>query len=268
MNIETPLHGAHAAKLMSLKGKKGLILGIANESSIAYGIARHCRAYGADLAITYLNEKSDRFVRPLAEGLEAPIYMPCDVRADGELEAVFKEIKDTWGRLDFVIHSIAFAQRDDLHARVVDCSRDGFGLAMDVSCFSFIRCAKLAEPLMTNGGALVTVSFYGGRKVVAHYNVMGPVKAALESVTRYLAFELGSKGIRALALSPGPLKTRAASGINRFDEMMDAAAAKAPTHQLADIDDCGSLAAFLVSDLAKSITGSTIYIDGGSHIVS
>ena len=253
--------------LLDLRGKKGLIIGIANDQSIAYGVARHCHAYGAELAITYLNEKSDKYVRPLAEQLYAPIYMPCDVREDGQLEAVFKAIEDKWGRLDFVIHSIAYANRDDLHGRVTDCSREGFALAMDVSCFSFVRCAKLAEPLMKNGGSLITVSFYGGRKVVEHYNVMGPVKAALESTTKYLAHELGPKGIRVVALSPGPLKTRAASGIDRFDELMDAAAQKAPTHQLADINDCGSFAAYLVSDLAKSVTGTTLYIDGGAHIV-
>lgn len=258
---------AAPVQLLDLRGKKGLIIGIANDQSIAYGIARHCHAYGAELAITYLNEKSDKYVRPLAEGLHAPIIMPCDVREDGQLEAVFKTIEEKWGRLDFVIHSIAYANRDDLHGRVTDCSREGFALAMDVSCFSFVRCAKLAEPLMTNGGALITVSFYGGRKVVEHYNVMGPVKAALESTTKYLAHELGPKGIRVLTLSPGPLKTRAASGIDRFDELMDAAAAKAPTHQLADINDCGSFAAYLVSDVAKSVTGTTLFIDGGAHIV-
>lgn len=259
--------GTSPLQLLDLRGKKGLIIGIANEQSIAYGIARHCDAYGAELAITYLNEKGEKYVRPLAEGLHAPIIMPCDVRNEGELEAVFAAITEKWGRLDFVIHSIAFANREDLHGRVVDCSRDGFALAMDVSCFSFVRCAKLAEPLMTNGGALITVSFYGGRKVVEHYNVMGPVKAALESTTKYLAHELGPKGIRVLALSPGPLKTRAASGIDRFDELMEEAAAKAPTHQLADINDCGSFAAYLVSDLAKSVTGTTLFIDGGAHIV-
>lgn len=253
--------------LLDLRGKKGLIIGIANEQSIATGVARHCHAYGAELAITYLNEKSDKYVRPLAEALYAPIYLPCDVREEGQLEAVFKAIEEKWGRLDFVIHSIAFANREDLHGRVTDCSRDGFSLAMDVSCHSFIRCAKLAEPLMKNGGCLMTVSFYGGRKVVEHYNVMGPVKAALESTTKYLAHELGPKGIRVVALSPGPLKTRAASGIDRFDELMDAAAAKAPTHQLADLNDCGSFAAYLVSDLAKSVTGTTLFVDGGAHIV-
>lgn len=263
----TTAPGSLPVRTLSLAGKKGLVIGIANEHSIAYGVARHVHAYGADLAITYLNEKSDKYVRPLAEEVGASIYLPCDVREEGELEAVFEKIASEWGELDFVIHSIAFAKREDLHGRVTDCSRDGFALAMDVSCFSFIRCAKLAEPLMKKGGCLVTLSYYGGRKVVEHYNVMGPVKAALESVTKYLAHELGPQGIRVLTLSPGPLRTRAASGIDRFDELLDAAASKAPTHQLADIDDVGSFAAYLVSDLAKSVTGTTLFIDGGAHII-
>jgi enoyl-[acyl-carrier protein] reductase I len=254
-------------KTLSLAGKKGLVVGIANDQSIAYGCAKYCRAYGAELAVTYLNEKSEKFVRPLAEGLDAPIIMAMDVQKDGELEAVFAEIEKKWGKLDFVIHSIAFANRDDLHGRVTDCSRDGFMLAMDVSCHSFMRMAHLAEPLMTDGGCLMTISFYGGRKVVEHYNVMGPVKAALEASTKYMAAELGEKGIRVVALSPGPLKTRAASGIAHFDELMEAAAAKAPTHQLATIDDCGAFAAYLVSDQAKAITGTTLFVDGGYHIV-
>lgn len=252
---------------LDLTGKKGLVVGIANDQSIAYGCAKYCKAYGADLAVTYLNEKAERFVRPLAEELDAEIFMPMDVSVPGQMESVFEEIKKKWGKLDFVIHAIAFASRDDLHGRVVDCSREGFMQAMDISCHSFIRMAHLAEPLMTDGGCLITLSFYGGRKVVEHYNVMGPVKAALESTTKYLAAELGEKGIRVVALSPGPLKTRAASGISHFDEMMEAAAQRAPTHQLVTIDECGSYAAYLVSDLAKSVTGTTLFIDGGYHIV-
>ncbi len=256
-----------AVKTLDLTGKKGLVVGIANDQSIAYGCAKHCRAYGAELAITYLNEKSEKYVRPLAEGLDSEIILPCDVQNDAELKGVFDTIKDKWGKLDFVIHSIAFANRDDLHGRVTDCSREGFSLAMDISCHSFMRMGHLAEPLMTDGGALLTVSFYGGRKVVEHYGVMGPVKAALESATKYMAAELGSKGIRVVALSPGPLKTRAASGISHFDELMDDAANKAPTGHLATTDDCGSFAAYMVSDLAKSVTGTTLFIDGGYHIL-
>jgi enoyl-[acyl-carrier protein] reductase I len=253
---------------IDLKGKRGLVVGIANEHSIAYGCARALHEAGARLAVTYLNEKAEPFVRPLAEALAADIIAPCDVRIAGQLEAVFEAIRATWGGLDFVVHSIAFAPKEDLHARVVDCSAAGFGLAMDVSCHSFIRMAHLAEPLMTNGGCLQTTTFYGAEKVVAHYNLMGPVKAALESAVRYLAAELGEKHIRVHAISPGPLKTRAASGIDRFDELMERAAANAPSHQLVTIEEIGALSAFLASDAASGQTGSISYVDGGFHVVS
>lgn len=253
--------------LISLDGKRGLVAGIANDQSIAYGCAKAFRALGADLAITYLNEKAEPHVRPLAERLGADLILPCDVQRDGDLERVFAAIRDRWGRLDFLLHSIAFAPREDLHARVVDCSKDGFSLAMEVSCHSFIRMAKLAEPLMTNGGCLLTVSFYGAGQVVEHYNMMGPVKAALESSVRYLAAELGSKKIRVNTLSPGALATRAASGIDRFDELLERAAARAPTHQLVTVDEIGPTAAFLASDAARQITGQVVYIDGGYHVI-
>lgn len=254
----------------SLAGKKGLVVGIANDQSIAYGCAKFFRQQGADLAVTYLNEKAKRFVEPLATELEADLIGPCDVRASGELKGVFKTLDEKWGKLDFVLHSIAFAPMEDLHGRVVDCSRDGFSMAMDVSCHSFIRMARYAEPLMekAGGGTLLTVSFYGSEKVVEHYNLMGPVKAALESSTRYMAAELGSKNIRVHALSPGPLKTRAASGIDRFDQLMEQAAARAPQHTLVSIEDIGAYAAFLVSDGARNITGGTHFIDAGYNIVS
>lgn len=251
----------------SLAGKKGLVVGIANAQSIAYACAQDFRGLGADLAVTYVNAKAEPYVRPLAEELGAELIVPCDVREEGQLERVFEQIAERWGRLDFLLHSIAFAPREDLHGRVVDCSRDGFLLAMDVSCHSFIRMARLAEPLMSEGGTLLTVSFYGAEKVVENYNLMGPVKAALESSVKYMAAELGPKGIRVHALSPGPLKTRAASGIGRFDELMERTAARAPQHQLADIRDVGATAAFLVSDRAKSLTGNLTYIDAGYHIV-
>jgi enoyl-[acyl-carrier protein] reductase I len=253
--------------LITLEGKRGLVVGIANDSSIAYGCAKAFRALGAELAVTYLNAKAERHVKPLADELEASLFLPLDVRNEGELEAVFAAIQEKWGKIDFVLHSIAFAPKDDLHARVVDSSQEGFLLAMDVSCHSFVRMAKLAEPLMTDGGCLQTVTFYGGEKVVEHYNLMGPVKAALESVTRYMAAELGEKGIRVHALSPGPLATRAASGIDRFDELMTRVAERAPTHHLVTIEDVGAYAAFLASDAAKSLTGSIAFIDGGYNIV-
>ncbi|MBS0251734.1 MAG: enoyl-ACP reductase FabI [Proteobacteria bacterium] len=252
---------------MSLVGKKGLVVGIANEHSIAYGCAKAFHNSGADLAITYLNAKAEPYVRPLAEELKSPIIVPCDVREPGQLEAVFARIEKDWGKLDFLLHSIAFAPKDDLHSRVVDCSQAGFSLAMDVSCHSFIRMAHLAEPLMRDGGCLLTVTFYGSEKVVEEYNLMGPVKAALESSVRYMAAELGKKNIRVHALSPGPLKTRAASGIDRFDELLDRTRLRMPDHQLVSIDDVGNVATFLVDDGAKALTGNLEYIDGGYHIL-
>jgi len=253
--------------LFDLSGKRGLVIGIANGASVAYGCAEAFRAQGADLAVTYLNAKAEPHVRPLAEDLGAELILPCDVREPGELEAVFEKVQEKWGRLDFLLHSIAFAPREDLHARVTDCSRDGFLMAMDVSVHSFVRMAKLAEPLMTDGGCLLNVTFYGSEKVVEHYNLMGPVKAALESTTRYLAAELGPKAIRVHSLSPGPLKTRAASGIDRFDELLARAAERAPIRQQVTVEDVGAYAAFLVSDAARALTGGIEYIDGGYSIV-
>jgi enoyl-[acyl-carrier protein] reductase I len=266
--IELPsvaLHGGGPDPL-DLTGKRGLILGVANGDSIAHGCARAMRQAGADLAITYLNDKAERHVRPLAEALGSQLVLPCDVRENGQLEAVFDVIAKHWGRLDFVLHSIAYAPREDLHGRLTDASADGFAMAMDVSCHSFLRAAKLAEPLMSEGGTLLTVTFYGSTRVVDHYNLMGPVKAALESSVRYLAAELGPKDIRAHAISPGPIRTRAASGLDRFDELMAMDAAALPMRQLADIADVGQLARFLVSDAAKRITGTVIPVDGGRHI--
>ncbi|MEF8767780.1 MAG: enoyl-ACP reductase FabI [Candidatus Accumulibacter phosphatis] len=252
-----------------LEGKKALIVGIANDQSIAYGCALAFRAFGADIAMTYLNDKTQKYTQPLADhlGVGPALYLPCDVRVEGQLEAVFEAIGKTWGKLDIALHSIAFAPREDLHGRVTDCSRDGFLTAMDVSCHSFIRMAKLAEPLMKDGGALFTMSYYGAEKVVEHYNVMGPVKAALEASARYLADELGPKGIRVHPISPGPIQTRAATGIDRFDELMETAAQRAPSRMLVTIEDVGMATAFLASDFAKLITGDTIHVDGGYHIV-
>lgn len=252
---------------MSLANKKGLVIGIANEHSIAFGCAQSFRNAGADLAVTYLNAKAEPYVRPLAEALQSPIIVPCDVREPGQLEALFARVEKDWGKLDFVLHSIAFAPKEDLHSRVTDCSQAGFALAMDVSCHSFIRTARLAEPLMNDGGCLLTVTFYGSEKVVEDYNLMGPVKAALESSVRYMAAELGPKRIRVHALSPGPLKTRAASGIDRFDELLEHTRQRTPEHHLVSIEDVGSFAAFLVGDGAKAITGNVEYIDGGYHVL-
>ncbi|WP_420562789.1 enoyl-ACP reductase FabI [Thalassobaculum sp.] len=251
----------------SLRGKKGLVVGIANDQSIAYGCARAFREAGADLAVTYLNDKARPHTEPLSEALGAELFLPCDVREEGQVEALFQAISDRWGRLDFLLHSIAFAPREDLHGRVTDCSRAGFDMAMNVSCHSFIRMARHAEPLMTDGGALMTMSYYGAEKVVDRYNLMGPVKAALEASVRYLAVELGQKNIRVYAVSPGPLKTRAASGIDRFDELMDQAASRAPNHALVTIEQVGNVAAFLASGAAAGMTGNVVYVDNGYNVV-
>lgn len=252
--------------LTDLRGKRGLVIGIANEHSIAAGCAGVFAGAGARLAATYMNAKAEPFVRPVTDELGCELVLPCDVQMPGQLENVFEQIRATWGELDFLLHSIAFAPREDLHGRVTDCSVDGFDVAMNVSCHSFIRMARLAEPLMANGGCLLAVTFYGSERVVEHYNLMGPVKAALESSMRYIAAELGPKGIRAHAISPGPIRTRAASGIDQFDELLEVAAARAPEHHLVEIGDVGNLAAFLVSDAAKRITGTVIPVDGGQHL--
>jgi enoyl-[acyl-carrier protein] reductase I len=251
-----------------LSGRKGLVVGIANEHSIAYGCARMFRSCGAELAVTWLNDKARPYVEPLARELSAPIAMPLDVEQPGAMEAVFDAIRERWGRLDFLLHSIAYAPSGDLHGRVADTSREGFVRAMDISCHSFMRMARLAEPLMDKGGSLLTMTYLGAAEVVPHYGVMGPVKAALEASVRYLATELGPRGIRVSAVSPGPIKTRAASGIPGFDELIAEAQRRAPLAREVDIDDVGSLCAFLVSDAGRAITGDVHYVDGGFHILA
>ncbi|WP_050461074.1 enoyl-ACP reductase FabI [Herbaspirillum autotrophicum] len=253
--------------LPSLQGKKGLVVGIANQHSIAWGCARAFHAAGAELAVTWLNDKAEPYVAPLAQQLDAVLAMPLDVEQDGQMEAVFAAIEQQWGQLDFILHSIAFAPAEDLHARVTDSSAAGFARAMDISCHSFMRMARLAEPLMRNGGCLLTMSYLGADEVIANYGLMGPVKAALEASVRYMATELGPKGIRVSAVSPGPLATRAASGLADFDQLLDDAARRAPLRRLVDIDDVGALCTFLVSDGARSITGDTLYVDAGYHIL-
>ena len=246
-----------------LVGKKGLVIGVANEQSIAYGCAKAFRTEGAELAITYLNEKAEKYVRPLAEGLDASIIVPCDVQNEGELESVFSEISESWGRLDFLVHSIAFAPLSDLHGRLTDCSLEGFLQAMDVSCHSLLRMTRLAEPLMTNGGSILSMSYFGAEKVVKNYGVMGPAKAALECSSRYLAAELAAARIRVNCLSPGPLRTRAAGGLKDFDELIQAAEDRVAHYSSISSADVGAMAAFLVSDDAKALSGYVYHVDGG-----
>jgi enoyl-[acyl-carrier protein] reductase I len=262
MNPITP----HANPVLA--GKKALVVGIANEYSIAHGCASAFRRLGADLAVTYLNDKARPHVEPLAKALEAPLFLPLDVEKPGELEAVFDAVRQTWGRLDILVHSIAFAPKEDLQGGLLDCSAEGFKRAMDVSVHSFVRMARLAAPLMTEGGTMFAMSYHGAVKVVPNYNVMGPVKAALEAACRYLAFELGPKGIRVHPISPGPLKTRAASGLKDFDLLLNEAVSRAPVGELVDIDDVGLACAFLATPYARRMTGQTLYVDGGVNIMA
>lgn len=250
-----------------LKGKKGLVLGISNDNSIAWACARAMREAGATLGGTWLNDKARPYVEPLLQSLNAEIQLPLEVSNESQLEALFEEVSQRWGKLDFLLHSIAFAPKADLHGRVVDSSLEGFLQAMDISCHSFIRMARLAEPLMKDGGSLMTMSYLGGQEVVPNYSIMGPVKAALESTVRYLAYELGEQGIRVNAISPGTIMTRAASGIASFDALVEENAQRAPMGAV-DIDDVGPLSVFLASDGSRAITGGNIYVDGGFNILN
>src|SRR6201986_1689483 len=251
-----------------LAGHKALVVGVANDQSIAYGCAKAFQAVGADLAITWLNDKARPHVEPLAKELGASITGPLDVAVPGQLEAIFDRVHSEWGTLDILVHSIAFAPKDDLQGGLLNCSAEGFAKAMDVSCHSFVRMAKLATPLMQDGGTMFAMSYYGANRVVPNYNVMGPVKAALEAACRYLAYELGPQGIRVHAISPGPLKTRAASGIKNFELLLNEAAHKAPLGQLVDIMDVGFTCAYLATPFARRITGGTVYVDGGANLIA
>ncbi|MFZ4479768.1 MAG: enoyl-ACP reductase FabI [Rhodoferax sp.] len=260
MSIEIP----HPA----LKGRKALVVGIANDSSIAYGCAKAFHELGADLAITYLNEKSRSYVEPLARAVQAPLLLPLDVSVEGQLEAVFEAIARQWGEFDILVHSIAFAPKEDLQGGLLNCSAAGFAKAMDISCHSFVRMAQLAAPLMKNGGTMMAMSYHGANKVVPTYSVMGPVKAALEACCRYLAYELGGKGIRVHAISPGPLKTRAASGLRDFELLLNEAAQRSPIGELVDIMDIGFTCAYLATPYARRLSGQTLYIDGGVNVMA
>lgn len=252
----------------ALKGAKALVVGVANDTSIAWGCAKAFAELGAEVAITYANETTRSHTEPLAREIGSPIYMPLNVSAAGELEAVFAAITEQWGNLDILVHSIAWAPKEDLQQGLLNSSAEGFGLAMDVSCHSFLRMARLAAPLMTKGGTMFAMSYYGANKVVPNYNLMGPVKAALEASCRYLAYELGPQGIRVHAISPGPLKTRAASGIKDFDLLLTDAAQRAPLGELVDIMDVGFACAYLATPYARRLSGATLYVDGGVNIMA
>ena len=250
-----------------LSGRKALVVGVANDRSIAWGCAQAMRRAGAEVAVTYLNERARPHVEPLAKAVEAPIFMPLEVRDPAQVAATAPNSASTWGGLDVLVHSIAFAPREALQGRVTDCPRDGFLAAMEVSCWSFLDLARRAEPLMRDGGTMVTMSYLGSSEVVENYGIMGPVKAALEAAVRYVATELGPKGIRVHAVSPGPLATRAASGIRDFDELMERVSSRAPARRLVTIEEVGAACVFLASDYAAAMTGETLYVDGGYHIL-
>ncbi|WP_290868166.1 enoyl-ACP reductase FabI [Aquabacterium sp.] len=253
---------------LMLAGKKALIVGVANESSIAYGCAKAFTDMGAEVALTYQNEKARPFVQPVATELDAALFLPLDVTQPDQLDAVFAAIEAKWGQLDLLVHSIAFAPKADLQGGLLQSSAEGFAMAMDISCHSFLRLARRAVPLMRDGGSLFAMSYHGAEKVVPHYNLMGPVKAALESSCRYLAYELGPKGIRVHAISPGPIATRAASGLKEFDVMLAHAVSEAPLGEGVDVIDVGRTCAYLASPCARHMTGSTVYVDGGLNIMA
>jgi enoyl-[acyl-carrier protein] reductase I len=250
-----------------LKGKKALIVGVANDRSIAWGCAQAMYFAGAEIAMTYLNDKARPHVEPLASAVEAPLLLPLEVRDAAQVDALFEAIESRWGRLDILVHSIAFAPRQALAGRVTDCPRDGFLTAMEVSCWSLLDLTRRAEKLMASGGAIFAMSYHGAERVIDNYGIMGPVKAALEAAVRYLAAELGPKGIRVHAISPGPLATRAASGIPDFDALMGRVAERAPARRLVTIEEVGAACVFLASRYAGAMTGNTIYIDGGYNVL-
>ena len=250
-----------------LEGRKGLIMGVANNRSIAWGIAKACAEAGAELAFTYQGEALKKRVQPLADELGVQLLMECDVTSDESLDAVFTELKAAWGTLDFVVHAIAFSDKDELKGRYVDTTRANFGQTMDISVYSFTAVAKRAEALMPEGGSLLTLSYYGAEKWVPHYNVMGVAKAALEASVRYLAADLGPRGIRVNAISAGPIRTLAAAGISGFRMMLDWNEKNAPLRKNVTIDEVGTAALFLLSGLSSGITGEIMHVDAGYNII-
>ncbi|MFQ5345726.1 MAG: enoyl-ACP reductase [Mariprofundus sp.] len=249
-----------------LNGKKGLILGVANNKSIAWGVARAARREGATLAFNYLGEQMEKRVRPLAESLEAEIIAPMNVSDDASMDAFFEQVKEQWGELDFVVHSIAFANKDALRDGFANTSREDFHLALDISAYSFIACAQRAAPMMKAGGSLITMTYLGGERAVPGYGVMGVAKAALESSTRYLSQDLGERGIRVNSVSAGPIRTLAASAVGDFRKLMDKSARGAMLKRNVTQEEVGNTCAYLLSDLASGVTGEVHYVDAGFHV--
>ncbi len=249
-----------------MTGKKGIIFGVANDKSIAWGIAQQLRAAGAELAFTYLNEALEKRVRPLAESLDSTIILPCDVQNEEEMVAVFSELEKQWGKVDFVVHAVAFANREDLKQPFSQTSREGFQLALDISAYSLVSMTRCALPVLNEGASIVTMTYLGAVRAVPQYNVMGVAKAALESSVRYLAAELGEQGIRVNAVSAGPIKTLAASGIASFKDKLKVAEDRAPLKRLVHQDEVGKSTLYLLSDLASGVTGEVHYVDCGFSV--
>ena len=250
-----------------LEGKKGLIVGVANGHSIAWGIAQQAHAHGAELAFTYLNEALEKRVRPLAESLGSKLILPCDVNRDEDIETLLSDVGKAWGKIDFLVHCIAFADRKDLDGRFLDTSREGFRMAMDVSAYSLVALARAAEPYLAEQGSILALTYYGSQKVIRNYNVMGVAKAALEASVRYLAADFGPKQIRVNAISAGPIKTLSAKGIRDFNDMLRLAAEKAPLRRNVEASDVGKSAVYLLSSLSSGVTGEVHYVDAGYNLM-
>lgn len=251
-----------------LQGKKGLVIGVANNRSIAWGIAEAAKSAGAELAFTYLNEALEKRVRPLAEKVGSNLILPCDVQKDEDLDKVFAAVKEQWGQLDFIVHSVAFANGDDLKQGFSDTSRAGFSLAMDISAYSLVAVAQRAKHIMKPGGSIITLSYLGARQVVPHYRVMGVAKAALEACVRELSADLGQEGIRVNAISAGPIRTLAASGISDFKQLVNAFEVRAPLRKLVTIEDVGQSGVYLLSDMSTAVTGEIHYVDCGFNVTT
>lgn len=252
---------------MMLKGKRGLILGVANPFSLAWHIAKTCDQHGARLALTYRSERRAKNVPKMAEELNDAFTLQCDLSSDEEIIAMAKDLQERWGQVDFVIHSVAHALREELSGKFLQTSREGFRLAMDTSVYSFVAAAQKLEPILSDGASLITISYMGSERVIPGYNVMGVAKAALEASVRYMAYDLGERGIRVNAISPGPINTLAARGIRNFQSMMEYARERAPFKRDTDTQEVADATAFLVSDLARGITGDVIYLDAGYHVM-
>jgi enoyl-[acyl-carrier protein] reductase I len=250
-----------------MQGKRGLIMGVANDRSIAWGIAKAVSDHGAELAFTYQGDALKKRVVPLASSIGCDFVMPCDVTDDSSMEDLFAEVEKRWGKLDFLVHAIAFADKDELKGRYVDTSADNFRRSMNISCYSFTALARMAEPLMTEGGSLITLTYYGAERVMPHYNVMGVAKAALEASVKYLAVDLGPKGIRVNALSAGPIKTLAASGIGDFRYILKWNELNSPMKRNVTTEQVGNSALYLLSDLSEGVTGENLHVDSGYHVV-